>query len=477
MVEAGTSKFFLDPQNIGTDNDFGLLRNIFEPLIAYDQEMRLQPCLATEWWRIDDTTTRFRLRRGVKFHDGEDFNADAVWFTFYRLLHPATAAPMASAYNLIKHVTRIEPDVVDITTNWPDATLLSRLACTFACIVPSRSFTIASQKSQPPTPLGTGPYRFAGQVGEGIIGLEANPYYWGIPPKIKQAIVSSVPQSSTAVALRVIQGGDDDNIGIETETQNQTLVKSSVVTTPGNRIVFFSLDLRRPPFDNQGIRQALNAGVNFERVVTEASGEGVARVATLVGPGVGGSEDTVKPIQYNPGKAKALMARAGYSEKDTDFYLYMTPGVIPNQESVIPCLVSEIRRFGLSPIVKSVKAGDIEAMGDAGNLDGMALRTWDNWLPDADNALYTNYHSSSLYARMWQGYKNERLDRILEQARGMFDVKKRARLYTDAQLLLQDDCPSLFGWVPLEGYRVQNEIDWTPRPDHMILLNEMSIRR
>jgi hypothetical protein len=59
----------------------------------------------------------------------------------------------------------------------------------------------------------------------------------------------------------------------------------------------------------------------------------------------------------------------------------------------------------------------------------------------------------------------------------MFDVKKRARLYTDAQLLLQDDCPSLFGWVPFERYRVHNDIDWTPRPDRMILLNEMSIRR
>jgi peptide/nickel transport system substrate-binding protein len=94
---------------------------------------------------------------------------------------------------------------------------------------------------------------------------------------------------------------------------------------------------------------------------------------------------------------------------------------------------------------------------------------------DADNSLFTNFHNSSIYAKVWQGYKSDRLDKVLEEARMTLDAAKRGKLYTQAQKILQDDCPSLWAYAIQDIYAINKKVEWTPRTDEMIWYQEMSL--
>jgi peptide/nickel transport system substrate-binding protein len=467
----------LDPQKYANINYLRVLRNIYEPLVTYDAEMHIQPCLATDWTRVDANTLRFKLRAGVKFHDGEDFNSDAVWYTFYRLLHSDTNSPVASIFSLIDRVERLDSHHVDIVTHAPDATLVSLLASAFACILPSRSFTNAEQKGEPPFPIGTGPYQFVSQTENWAISLKANHNYWNGPPEIEQVLIKAIPGASPGVGIPIDDSSSTNaEIGVEDSPVSGTTGVQHL-GQPGNRIVFFSFDLRRRPFDNILFRQAINYGANFEGIIKSLlAGDGV-RVATLLNSWYSGFEDDIKPIPFEPDRAKVLVRDSGHPDGNVNFNLYASTSCLPGAHNLIASLVTELSRIGCKPDVIWLDSSALESRANAGDLDGMVLRVWDNWTQDADYSLFSNYHSSAKYASRWQGYRNEALDRYLEEARLIYDAKKRASLYSRAQRLLQDDCPSLFGYAPFEHYQVADTIDWTPRPDSMILFNSMSFKR
>jgi len=119
--------------------------------------------------------------------------------------------------------------------------------------------------------------------------------------------------------------------------------------------------------------------------------------------------------------------------------------------------------------------GTTISQANAGKLDGVWFRSWGNWMHDADNSLFTNCHSSAVYAKVWQGYKNEKLDKVLEEARMTLDAAKRGKLYTEAQKILQDDCPNLYAYAIQDIYAISKKVEWTPRTDEMIWYQEMTL--
>jgi len=472
----GLSLVQLDPHRNENTVHESVLRNMYECLVAFSPDLsRLEPQLATEWKRINDKTMQFKLRQNVKFHNGEEFDAEAVKFSIHRMLDPKTGAPLLSTYGQIDRVEVVDKYTANIVTKTPDPAILPRLAGFHTIIVPPKYFSTASMENLATKPVGTGPYKFVSWAKDQDLVMEANPAYWGGAPKVKRVIVRGIPETSTRVSA--LLAGDVDIIPAVPPDDIDRINRSGrarIATLRGNRIVFFALDCRSKPFDNKLVRQAINYGANMERIITTVLKGNGTRVATLLNPWYAGYEDEVKPMPYDPEKAKALLAQAGYPG-GVEFTFYGTQGRVPKDKEVIEAIVGELDKIGLRGKLRWQDWGTTITQANAGKLEGVWFRSWGNWMHDADNSLFTNFHNSSIYAKVWQGYKNEALDKVLEEARMTLDAGKRAKLYTQAQKILQDDCPSLWAYAIQDIYAINTKVDWTPRTDEMIWYKEMSV--
>ena len=472
----GLSLVQLDPHKNENTVHESVLRNMYECLVAFSTDLkRLEPQLATEWKRIDNKTMQFKLRQNVKFHNGEEFDAETVKFSIHRMLDPNTGAPLLSTYGQIDRVDVVDKYTINVVTKSPDPVILPRLAGFHTIIVPPKYFSTASKEDLATKPIGTGPYKFVSWAKDQDFVMEANAAYWGGAPKIKRVIVRGIPETSTRVSA--LLAGDVDIIPAVPPDDIDRINRSGkarIVTLRGNRIVFFALDCRSKPFDNKLVRQAINYGANMDNIIkTVLKGNGT-RVATLLNPWYAGYEDEVKPFPYDPEKAKALLAQAGYP-RGVEFTFFGTQGRVPKDKEVIEAIVGELAKIGMKGNLKWLDWGTSTTQANAGKLDGVWFRSWGNWMHDADNSLFTNCHSSAIYAKVWQGYKNEKLDKILEEARATLDAAKRGKLYTEAQKILQDDCPNLYAYAIQDIYAISKKIDWTPRTDEMIWYKEMAL--
>jgi peptide/nickel transport system substrate-binding protein len=472
----GLSLVQLDPHKNENMVHESVLRNMYECLITFSRDLKqFEPQLATEWKRIDDKTMQFKLRQNVKFHNGEEFDAEVVKFSIHRMLDPKTGAPLLSTYTIIDHVDVVDKSTVNVVTKTSDPAILPRLTGFHTIIVPPKYFSTASKEDLATKPIGTGPYKFVSWAKDQDLVMEANEGYWGGAPKIKRVIVRAIPETQTRVSA--LLAGDVDIIPAVPPDDMDRIKKSGkarIASIPGNRIVFFALDCRSKPFDNKLVRQAVNYGANIDNIIkTVLQGNGT-RVATVLNPWYAGYEPDVQPIPYDPEKAKALLKQAGYPT-GVEFTFYGTQGRVSKDKEVIEAIVGELAKVGLKGNLKWLDWGTAFSQANAGKLDGIWFRSWGNFMHDADLSLFTNFHSSSTYAKVWQGYKNDKLDKILEEARTTMDPAKRAKLCTEAQKILQDDSPYLWGYAIQDIYAINNRIEWTPRTDEKVLYTEMTL--
>ncbi len=176
-----------------------VLANIYDTLVRRDAALSLKPGLALSWRPVDATTWEFKLRKGVKFHDGEPFNADVVKFSFDRMLDPKTHWPGAGSLQLIKAVTVVDEGTVRFATSqpWPD---MPRFLGYYGMIVPPGYLKQNGEDALVRHAVGTGPYRFVRWVKDDRVELEANPDYWGGRPKISRVVFRVIPTDAPRVA-------------------------------------------------------------------------------------------------------------------------------------------------------------------------------------------------------------------------------------------------------------------------------------
>ncbi|HTX53473.1 MAG TPA: ABC transporter substrate-binding protein [Candidatus Baltobacteraceae bacterium] len=472
----GLSLVQLDPHRNENMVHESVLRNMYECLITFSRDLKkFDPQLATEWKRLDDKTTQFKLRPNVKFHNGEPFDAEAVKFSIHRMLDPKTGAPLLSTYTIIDHVDVIDSMTVNIVTKTPDPAILPRLTGFHTIIVPPKYFSTASKEDLATKPIGTGPYKFVSWAKDQDLVMEANKDYWGGAPKIQKVVVKGIPETQTRVSA--LLAGDVDIIPAVPPDDMDRISKSGktrIASIPGNRIVFFALDCRSKPFDNKLVRQAVNYGANLDQIIKTVLGGNGTRVGTVLNPWYAGYEAVVQPMPYDPEKAKALLKQAGYPN-GVEFTFYGTQGRVSKDKEVIEALVGELAKVGLKGNLKWLDWGTAFSQASAGKLDGIWFRSWGNFMHDADLSLFTNFHSTSMYAKVWQGYTNPKLDQLLEASRVEMDPAKRAALCTEIQKILQDDCPYLWGYAIQDIYGINNRIKWEPRTDEKILYSEMTL--
>src|SRR5699024_3990865 len=186
--------FLLDWSTVAT--------SVFEGLVDRDLDLELQPGLAEEWEYLDDKTLEFKLREGVEFHNGEKFDAEAVKFTFDRLLGEEGAkGPQQANYESIEEVEIIDDYTVQFHLNTKDPVLITNLASYGAVIVPPKYVEVEGSEALSTAPIGTGPFEMTSYKQDQEIVLEKNENYWKDDlPKLDKVTFRVIPEASTRLA-------------------------------------------------------------------------------------------------------------------------------------------------------------------------------------------------------------------------------------------------------------------------------------
>jgi peptide/nickel transport system substrate-binding protein len=477
VIAYGIPLLTLDPQKHDNAVHESVLRNVYEPLVTLSADLtKTEPLLATSFSRVNDLTIQFKLRQGVKFHDGEDFDAQAVKFTFDRIFLPDTKAPLLTTYQTIDRVDIVDRYTVNFVTKKPDPVFMRRVTSLHMNIVPPKYFSTASADELARKPAGTGPYRFVSWSKDADFVMEAHPGYWGTKATIQRVTMRTIPEGGTRIAA--LLAGDADIVSAVPPDEIDRINGSGrarALTLPGNRIPFYFLAVRQPPLSNKLVRQALNYGSNMDGIIKTILGGHGFRRAVISNPWHVGFDPSIQPYPYDPAKAKSLLAQAGYPN-GISLDMHGIQGRYPKDKEIAEALAGELGKVGIKVNLKFWEWGAWLDAADAGKLDGLIFASWGNIWQDADLTYYPLLRSGTRYTGKWTGYKNESLDALLEEGRTTIDEAKRRDIYSRIQHTVFDDAPALFMHAIEDIYGVNTRVEWKPRSDEMVRHYEMTLK-
>jgi peptide/nickel transport system substrate-binding protein len=404
--------------------------NIYDGLIQRGPDMKLTPALATAWKVADDgLSIRFELRKGVTFHNGEPFNADAVKFTFDRLLGAEGAkGPQQSNYNMIDRVEVVDEFTVNFVMKKPDPVLLTKLAGYGAMIVPPKYITEKGDAFFNANPVGTGPFMLASYEPKVGIKLKANPNFWGGAPKLDGVDFRFIAEPGTEVAE--LQAGRLDLATLIPLSQIETIKKQAnldVLSVPGPTVVVLRFNTKNGITKDENVRKAMIMAVDRETIVKEILLGQAKPIVSFQSEISFGYDANLKPLPFNPAEAKKLLAAAKVPA-GASVQLDIR-GTDATFREVAQAVAGYLQGVGLKPTVKpyetSVLLNDIVPNGKTGELFHTA---WGGWTFDFDNTAYLMYHTGE----KWNPYDSDpALDKLLEEQRVITDQSKRLKLLQD----------------------------------------------
>lgn len=439
--------------------------NIFDTLVKRDENEELTPGLATEWKQVDDLTWEFTLREDVTFTNGEPFNAEAVKYSIDRVLDPENNAPTFSYISTIDEVKVIDEHTVHIVTNSTDPLIPTRFNRYPTEIVPPKYVEEVGQEEFAQNPIGTGPYKFVSWDKGSQVVLEVNEDYWDDEPEVKKVTFRSIPETSTRVSA-LLNGEADIITGVAPETReqisNSEAAELSVVERAGNTI-FVGLKYDFEPFADKRVRQAMNYAVDTNAIVEYVLEDAAVQTNSMIGPKDFGYAGEYDGYEYDPNKAKELLAEAGY-EDGFSITLDTVNWYMKNTD-VAQVIAEQLKEVGIEVTVNNVESSVYRNVVPAGEQSDMYVLGWSstNTL-DADAAIYAVLRSGESYST----YSNPDVDAKLDEARSTSDEERREELYKEIQEEVLEDAPRIFLYQENQYYGVSNQLNWEGRVDGSI---------
>lgn len=433
-----------------------VMYNITEPLLRYTADRRIEPLLATSYEVTEEgekTYYTFHLRSGVVFHNGAKFTANDVKYTFDTLLDPKTASPNASLFSFVKEVDVIDSLTVRFITQGAGAPLIGYLASAKGTgIIPQGSDMDALRTH----PIGTGPFKFSEWAPGDHITLVKNSDYWqaGVP-YLDKVICRFVPdQAASLVALRTGDIDLVDRMVGENALQIENDPALKVISGPQNLVQILAMNDSRPPFDNVLVRRAICYAINRDEIIaaTDLKPEWGSPVGSHMTPLSPYYVDLVGRYPYDPDKARALLALAGYPDGfKTTIYL---PQPYQFHIRTGQIIADELRQVGIDCKLQILEWGQwLDRVYKQWDYD-MTVIAHDVSIEPAANFTkgFEQVQKDGSSAYYWQ-YTNKYLRDLLTRGRETNDFNERRTIYAMVQTLISDDAVMAWIQVPhqLEG--------------------------
>ncbi len=479
----------LDPHNHIATWIESITGNMFEQPVEMsspiDPVNGWKPLLATSWKRLNPLTMQFKLREGVKFHNGEELTSEAVKFTIDRIhgrVHKEFKGTVLSFYRIIDRAEPVDKYTVNVITTQPDPILLNRMSGFHTRIVPPKYYGTNLPAHVATNPVGSGPYRFVSWVKDGDLVMEANDQYWGGAPEVKRIIFRTAPEPSVRVSA--LLAGDADLAHAVPVEEIEFINKSGkayVSHTASNRIALWRLERFKPPMNNQKVRQAMNYGANMEGLLKTVYGGMGKRVSTMVGAWHFGFDDTIPFYPYDPGKARQLLKESGLP-LPIQVNFHTIQGRYPKDRDMAEGMAAELSKLGKDYVQTKVTLyewGTHLKRQDACENDGITHNSWGNWMFDADMILYPHLRQpmpTGDPAGACRPTKPEWYG-LIDEARTTLDQEKRKKIYSELQKQLRDDPPYVFGHHVADIMGVSNRLVWKVRQDEMVWLKEARFKK
>jgi len=458
VIAIGADATFLDPESVMNNESGFVMSTIFDGLTKYEKgTSKPGPGLAEKWdVSPDGKEYTFYLRKGVKFHDGSPWNADAAIAEIDRVTNKDNEHYIYKqqgvhsfakfTWGLVSGKEKVDDYTIKITLSEPHAPFLSSLAMAWTGIVSPASvkkygFGVNDH------PVGTGPFKLVEWVRNDHLTLEANKDYWGGAPKIDKLIFRVVPESSVRL-LKLEQGeiqimadvSPDDYPRIKSN-QKLALLEQAGLTISG---LTFPNDTK--PFTDVRVRQALNYAVNKDEMNKFLYKNAAVTAATGMPPILPGYPKDLKPYAYDPEKAKKLLAEAGYPDGfEFTLLCYENPrGYNPIGIKQAVAIQEYLAAVGVKLKLETLEWGAFLNKRRSADNHDMGMVGWSGDNGDPDNFLYEMFSTDMIPVGNTAHYSNKSLDQILVQARTVVDPAERAKLYEKACWIIHDDAPWLF---------------------------------
>ena len=433
----------LHPYRHSSSPIYGNWQHIMEPLVEYDYKRKDFVGILAESWDYQGKRWVFRLKKGIKFHNGATLTSKDVAFSIDRMRDEKGGSLQAPNFKDVTEVQTPDDQTVIFVTKQPLAVFLDRLENRF---ILSKVAADKHGDQMDQNPIGTGPYKYVSYQRGGNFVFTRNDDYWGGKSDIKEVVFRKVTED--AARLAALESGQADvinNVPVHEVARLQRHPRVNVERIEGLRMFFLAFNVAHKPFDNKLVRQAVNYSVDGPAIIKNIfDGIGYS-INGPVGSNVLGADPKLKRYPYDPQKAKELLAQAGYPN-GCDVQLYYSAGRYPKDTEVCQVVAAQMVKGGFRvELISQEWAIFWETTG----VNGGKLPFY---------------------------YIGPEIDKLVEEQQKTPDMKKRTAILQQAGKIIMEEAP----FVPLYNladiYGVAKNVNWKLRPDEKVLAGDMKIR-
>ena len=460
-----------------------IIRNMYDGLLTRDSKMKVVPELAESWRAIDTKTYEFKLRKGVMFHDGTPLTADDIKFTFERLITEGAiggqTSPRKGLLGPLKEVRVVDSHTVHFVLEEPWPILPAMLP--FQEVVSKTFAEKVGPRGMATLVNGTGPFKLVEwRRGDSIIMKRFDHYYGGavdIPPVgtacVDGVIFKIIPYNESRVAGLLARDVDIINdVPPHAIKVIENTPQTQIVTVNGTRSFFIALNNQKAPFNNIKVRRAVAHAINRELIIDTILHGNATPISGILSPDAFGKNKRLAEYNYDPERAKKLLAGAGYFDG-----IDVTLDVNEAFEDVAEAIGFQLNKVGIRT---KIVVGEPGQLRKKWRTQGKP-KTGDMWFTSWGNSsldpvgIFVPTHRTNDRGNS-AGYANPELDALLDAAGAEIDRTKRAEMYAKAEAMVNRDLPYVYLWVPMDVYGLSTRVvGWQPSPDSRINLHDICL--
>jgi peptide/nickel transport system substrate-binding protein len=484
IIAQGVDPTTLDTMNQQETPASVLAAHIYDTLVERDQNLKLVPALAAELPKlISPQVWEIKLRKGIKFHNGEDFNAESVKFSLERAKEPAMRG--SSNFRPIERIEIVDPYTVRVHTAKPWPILVTALNQRQASMYPPKAYAGKDSAYISKNPIGTGPYKFVRWSKDEEIVLEADPNHWRGAPRIKTVIFRAIPDDAVRVAA--LQNGEID-VAVNIPPHLANIIanhpKIFLSTAPSIRtiqLMFYTWQYDKDnkpvgpyqgPTADKRIRQAIAAALDVDEIIKTVLDGKAMRVATMLPSMHFGYDPSLKPMKQDLGRVKKLLAEAGFSN-GIDLTLNGPQGRYVRDKEVAEAAAGQLTKAGIRTTLKTFEwVNYLNNMAYAHKAGPVWLIGWGVPTMDAESVYVPLFRSGGVLGN----YHNPDFDRMVDEAQTIMDEKKRLAQYHAINKLWLEDQAAVPLYQQLDLYGASKRLNWKARSDELIKAYDMSLK-